>query len=197
MNPRKLEGWESVTILYKQCNLAVKASWKYSCIRKLLHHRSVSRTTLQHRIFHLVSFLYRFMNPTCGHFKTMPPRCPDTQDLHINVPPGPFNSAEKGHNLGFVPGLSAPWSGSRVMQPLFTLPEPWEHLCSPGQQSWGRRRRGKGPKDSLGARLGGRMTRCINLFALLLHRKPPRGSVQTLHMGIHAARPQSSPSRFI
>lgn len=78
MNPRKLEGWESVKIFYKQCNLVVKASWKYGCIRKLLHHRSISRTTLQHRIFHLVSFLYRFMNPTCGHFKTMLPRCPDT-----------------------------------------------------------------------------------------------------------------------
>lgn len=146
MNPRKLEGWESVTILYKQCNLAVKASWKYSCIRKLLHHRSVSRTTLQHRIFHLVSFLYRFMNPTCGHFKTMPPRCPDTQDLHINVPPGPFNSAEKGHNLGFVPGLSAPWSGSRVMQPLFTLPSPGNIFVAQDSKAGGGGGEGRGPK---------------------------------------------------
>lgn len=36
--------------------------------------------------------------------------------------------------------------------------------------------------------------RCINLFALLLHRKPPRGSVRTLRVGIHAARPQPSPA---
>lgn len=37
------------------------------------------------------------------------------------------------------------------MQPLFTLPKPWEHLCSPGQERWGRRRSREGARRQLGS----------------------------------------------
>lgn len=37
------------------------------------------------------------------------------------------------------------------MQLLFTLPKPWEHLCSPGQESWGRRRSREGAQRQFGS----------------------------------------------
>lgn len=93
-HPRKLGGWEGVKILYKQRDLVVMACWQWGCVRKLLHHGSISHPVLQHSVVHLAPFIPRFMNPTCGHFPTMRPRCSATPHLHINVP-GPSGPAER------------------------------------------------------------------------------------------------------
>lgn len=148
---------------------------------------------LQHRVFHLVSFLYRFVNPTCGHVRTMPPRCPDTQDLHINVPPAPSTPQRKAVIWVLFPASRPHGAGAGLRDPHSPSPSPGNILVAQDRKAGGGGRVGKGPEDALGGRLGGRTMRRINLRALL-HREPPRGSVRTLHVGIHAARSQPSPA---
>lgn len=81
-NPETEKAGKSESLL-QTARLLVKASWKkHGCGRELPHHHGASSTEL----FPFASFRDRWVNPTCGHCQTMPPRCPDTRHLHINVP---------------------------------------------------------------------------------------------------------------
>lgn len=123
----------------------------------------------------------------------MPPRCPDTQDLHINVPPAPSTPQRKAVIWVLFLASRPHGAGAGLCDPHSPSPSPGNILVAQDRKAGGGGRAGKGPEDVLGGRLGGRTMRCIDLLALL-HREPPRGSVRTLHVGIHAARPQPSPA---
>lgn len=67
------------------------------------------------------------MNPTCGHVNTMRPR-PPTRRSAYQCPPAPPAPHRKA-----VIWVLFPVEPHGVVQPLFTLPGPWEQRWSPGQ----------------------------------------------------------------